>query len=59
MRISYIDLAKGLCILLVIMVHVNVHETIPGMYAVKVPIFFTISGLFFLKSINTGGVSVK
>ena len=58
-RIEFIDLAKGICILLVVMIHVGVPEYIPGLYAAKVPIFFLLSGLFFLKKVNfffEGGV---
>ena len=58
-RIEFIDLAKGICILLVVMIHVGVPEYIPGLYAAKVPIFFLLSGLFFLKKVNfflRGGV---
>ena len=51
-RIEFIDLAKGICILLVVMIHVGVPEYIPGLYAAKVPIFFLLSGLFFLKKVN-------
>ena len=50
-RIEFIDLAKGICILLVVMIHVGVPEYIPGLYAAKVPIFFLLSGLFFLKKV--------
>lgn len=35
-RIEFIDLAKGICILLVVMIHVGVPEYIPGLYAAKV-----------------------
>ncbi len=55
MRYKFIDLAKGICILLVIMIHVGVPEYMPGLYAAKVPIFFVLAGLFFLKSVNGGG----
>lgn len=58
-RIEFIDLAKGICILLVVMIHVGVPEYIPGLYAAKVPIFFLLSGLFFLKKVDfffEGGV---
>lgn len=55
MRYKFIDLAKGICILLVIMIHVGVPEYMPGLYATKVPIFFVLAGLFFLKSVNGGG----
>lgn len=30
-RIEFIDLAKGICILLVVMIHVGVPEYIPGL----------------------------
>ncbi len=56
MRYKFIDLAKGICILLVIMIHVGVPEYMPGLYATKVPIFFVLAGLFFLKSVNGGGI---
>lgn len=48
-RIEFVDLAKGVCILLVVMNHIGVPEYIPGLYAAKVPIFFVLSGLSFLK----------
>lgn len=49
-RIEFIDLAKGVCIMLVVMIHIGVPEYIPGLYAAKVPIFFVLSGLFFLRN---------
>lgn len=55
MRLPFIDIAKGISILLVIMVHVGVPEPFVGAYAAKVPIFFLISGLFFKKIVNRGG----
>ena len=58
-RIEFIDLAKGICILLVVMIHVGVPEYIPGLYAAKVPIFFLLSGLFFLKTVNRGGIGIS
>lgn len=62
-RIEFIDLAKGICILLVVMIHVGVPEYIPGLYAAKVPIFFLLSGLFFLKKVNFfkkgGGIGIS
>lgn len=48
-RITYIDSAKGICILLVMMIHIGVPEPIPNVYAAKVPLFFILSG-FFLRS---------
>ena len=44
-RIEFIDLAKGICILLVVMIHVGVPEYIPGLYAAKVPIFFLLKDM--------------
>ncbi len=58
-RIEFVDLAKGVCILLVVMNHIGVPEYIPGLYAVKVPVFFVLSGLFFLKKVNRGGYLVN
>lgn len=54
MRIKYIDVAKGIAILLVLMVHVGMPEPFIGAYAAKVPVFFFIAGLFFIKSLKTG-----
>lgn len=59
MRIPSIDIAKGLSILLVVMVHVGIPEPFVGAYAVKVPIFFFLAGLFFLNSANRGQYLVK
>lgn len=58
-RIEFVDLAKGVCILLVVMNHIGVPECIPGLYAAKVPIFFVLSGLFFLNQVNRGGYFVN
>ena len=51
-RIEFIDLAKGICILLVVMIHVGVPEYIPGLYAAKVPICLLLSRLHFIKKVN-------
>lgn len=59
MRIPSIDIAKGISILLVVMVHVGLPEPFFGAYAAKVPIFFFLAGLFFLKSFNSGGYLLK
>jgi fucose 4-O-acetylase-like acetyltransferase len=45
-RISYIDVAKGIAMLLVVMINVDVPCPIPGLYAAKVPLFFILSGFF-------------
>ena len=51
-RIEFIDLAKGICILLVVVGHVGVSIAIPGLENVRMPLYFMLSGLFFK---NYGG----
>ncbi len=46
-RIEFIDLAKGVCILLVILGHCNVDIHLPMLGAVRMPLYFILSGLFF------------
>lgn len=46
-RIDFIDLAKGVCILLLAIGHCGINTGIPGYIWVAVPLFFVISGLFF------------
>ena len=51
-RIEYIDLAKGFCIILVVMVHLSAFYTyeVPGsdfMKAFRMPLYFFLSGCFF------------
>lgn len=46
-RLEYIDLAKGVCITLVIIGHTGLSITIPGLDAVRMPLYFILSGLFF------------
>lgn len=46
-RIEYLDIAKGLCIFLVVMIHTGVPEIIPHIYASKVVLFFVLSGYFY------------
>ena len=51
-RIQYIDLAKGLCILLVVLFHVFQHvhfvpEFIRSLSCFRMPLYFFLSGLFF------------
>lgn len=53
-RIQFIDLAKGICILLVILVHSNICSSwglpegdIPNFGALRMPLYFVLSGLFF------------
>ena len=46
-RIEFIDLAKGVCILLVIMMHTDVNVDFPGLQGMRMPLYFILSGLFF------------
>lgn len=50
-RIQYIDLAKGLCILLVVLFHVFQQIYVPGFIrslgCFRMPLYFFLSGLFF------------
>jgi len=58
-RIGYIDIAKGLCILLVMMVHIGIPEPLPNLYNVKVPLFFVLSGFFFREPDSMKGLLIK
>lgn len=49
-RIEFIDLAKGLCILLIIIGHCGVTIPIPGFATMQMPLFFVLSGLFVKNS---------
>lgn len=46
-RIEFIDLAKGICIILIVMGHCGVSFGISGYEIVSMPLFFIVSGLFF------------
>ena len=46
-RIEFIDLAKGIFILLIVFEHVGLLVPTPGLYNDRLPIFFVLSGLFF------------
>ena len=47
-RIHFIDLAKGLCILLVCILHSDLNEYMPPVFGLlRMPFYFFISGLFF------------
>ena len=53
-RIEYIDLAKGICILLVVYFHVSLHYNISSPFdtvirSFRMPLYFILSGLFFKK----------
>lgn len=44
-RIKFIDLAKGICIILVVISHC--HIDIPYLQYIRMPLYFVLSGLFF------------
>ena len=46
-RIEFIDLAKGVCIILVVIGHCGAPINIPGFEIVRMPLYFILSGLFF------------
>lgn len=46
-RIDFIDLAKGICIFLVVIGHCGAPIDIPGYEIVRMPLYFILSGLFF------------
>ncbi len=47
-RIGFIDLAKGVCIILVVVRHCHVPvDRIPGLESMRMPLYFVLSGLFF------------
>ena len=59
-RLEWVDTAKGICILLVILYHttghlIDVHSQMAIMLrATRMPLYFTIAGLFVsIKSIST------
>ena len=46
-RIEFVDLAKGVCILLVVLTHMGFTHDVPVLKAIRVPLYFVLSGLFF------------
>ena len=46
-RIDFIDLAKGVCIMLIVIGHCGVTINIPGYNTFVMPAFYLLSGLFF------------
>lgn len=46
-RIEFIDLAKGVCILLVVTGHCGLPLVIPGCLNLRMPLYFILSGIFF------------
>jgi len=45
--VCFIDLAKGICIILVVMYHHDVFDNLPGIFELRMPLYFVLSGLFF------------
>lgn len=45
-RIEFIDLAKGICILMVLFFHIGIPD-VPGIKYMRMPFYFVLSGLFF------------
>ena len=58
-RIEFIDLAKGVCILLVIMMHTDVNVDFPGLRGMRMPLYFILSGLFFKDYVGFLNLLVK
>lgn len=46
-RIEFIDLAKGVCIIMVVVFHAGFAKNIPAINAMRMPLYFILSGLFF------------
>ena len=58
-RIEFIDLAKGVCIILVVLNHVGVNVSIPGLQGVRTPLYFVLSGLFFKTYGSCSNLAIK
>lgn len=46
-RLQYIDLAKGICIILVVLLHSEVYVSANMLRPLRMPLFFMLSGIFF------------
>ena len=46
-RLPFVDLAKGICIILVVIFHIDDTVILPNMEALRMPLYFTLSGIFF------------
>lgn len=46
-RIGFIDLAKGVCIVLIVLGHTGIYVDFPGLTLMRTPLYFALSGLFF------------
>lgn len=53
-RLLYIDVLRGFCILVVVMQHVGLNISIPGLFVLDTAVacFYFISGYFFEKSVS-------
>ncbi len=58
-RIEFIDLAKGICIICIVLGHCGVAFSIPGISNFVMPTFFILSGLFFKEYDSAGTFLVK
>ena len=58
-RIEFIDLAKGICILCIVLGHIGIDTTIPGITNFVMPTFFVLSGLFFRDNEDVKTFAVK
>lgn len=59
-RIEFVDLAKGVCILMVVAGHCGFHWlTLPGYNTVRMPLYFVLSGLFFKDYGGWSGLLVR
>lgn len=58
-RIEFADLAKGVCIILVVLGHCGVPTAIPGYEIVRMPLYFILSGLFFKDYGGWGNFAVR
>lgn len=56
-RIQFIDLAKGVCIFLVVMYHVGID--IPYLDIIRMPLYFILSGLFFKEYTGFGDFLIR
>lgn len=59
-RLEYIDLAKGLCIILVVILHHNIKAfDLYGLSILRMPLYYFLSGLFFKHYANFGVFTKK
>lgn len=59
-RIDYIDLAKGICIILVVLYHFSERWfDFPNIVALRMPLFFVLSGIFVRTKDNLKNFTIK